>query len=340
MPRVVSINEKLPRGKLTRPLIRLGRLVAAAVVMLVATGGPGAWSQMPRTVKIVVPNAAGGAPDILARLLAEQIRQAQGQAVVVEDHPGAGSVVGTELVARAPPDGSTLLLAANSFVINSHLRKLSYDPLTSFAPICSLATAPALIVVNSASPYRTLADLLNAARARPGALTMASVGPATSYHIAVEMLRRTANVDMTFVPYPGSAPAINALLGEHVTAVFTDYASLAEQVKAGRLRVLATGSRTRIEALPDVPTVTESGYQDYELNIWFGVLAPKETPPETVSGLAGWFTAALRTPEIRAKFAPQGFYPAGICGADFGALLRKQYDDYGRIIREAGIKAE
>jgi tripartite-type tricarboxylate transporter receptor subunit TctC len=323
-----------------RPQIRLGRLLVAAVVMLVATGGPVAWSQTVRTVKIVVPYVAGGAPDILARLLAQQIRQTRGQAVVVENHPGAGSAVGTELVARAPPDGGTLVMAASSFLINPLLRRLSYDPLTSFAPICSLATVPALIVVNNASPYRTLADLLNAARARPGELTLAGVGPATPYHIAVEMLRRTANVDMTFVPYPGSAPAINALLGDHVTAVFTDHASLAEQLKAGSLRALATGSRTRVESLPDVPTVTESGYQDYEVNIWFGVLAPKETPQETLSGLVGWFTAALRTPEIKAKFAAQGFYPAGICGADFGALLRKQYDDYGRVIREAGIKAE
>jgi tripartite-type tricarboxylate transporter receptor subunit TctC len=339
MPRFVSICTRLPREKLTRPPLRLASLVTAAI-MLVATGVPGAWSQTPGTVRIVVPNVPGGAPDILARLLAEQIRQAQGQAMVVENHPGAGAVVGTEFVARAPPDGGTLLMAANGFLINPQLRKVSYDPLTSFEPICSLARAPALIVVNGASPYHTLADLLNAARAKPGELTLASVGPATSYHIAVEMLRGTAHVDITFVPYPGSAPAINALLGEHVTAVFTDYASLAEQLKAGRLRALATGSRTRIAELPDVPTVTESGYPDYEVNIWFGALAPKGTPREALSRLAGWFKAALQAQEIKAKFALQGFLPVGMCGDDFGALLRQQYEDYGRVIREAGIKAE
>ena len=221
--------------------------------------------------------------------------------------------------------------------MNPHLRKVNYDPVTSFEPICYLVNAPTVIVVNSASPYRTLADLLDAARARPGDLTLAGSG---LFYIAFEMLKRAANLNMTFVPYPGGAPAVTALLGEHVTSMFTDYPTLAEQLKAGKLRALATGSRTRAEALPDVPTVAESGYKDYDMEQWFGVSAPAKTPKERVSQLVGWFTAALRVPEVKAKLAVQGLYPVGICGADFGAFVRKQYDDYGRVIREANIKPQ
>jgi tripartite-type tricarboxylate transporter receptor subunit TctC len=200
--------------------------------------------------------------------------------------------------------------------------------------------APLVIVVNSASPYRTLADLLDAARAKPGDLTLASAGPAGVPHLAVEMLKRAANVNMTYVPYPGAAPAVNALLGEHLTSALVDYAGVAEQLKAGKLRALATGSRARIELLPGVPTASESGYTDYEAELWIGVLAPAKTPEETVSQLAGWFTAAMHVAEVKAKLVAQGYIPVTMCGADFGALLRKEYDEYGRVIREANIKAE
>jgi tripartite-type tricarboxylate transporter receptor subunit TctC len=200
-----------------------------------------------------------------------------------------------------------------------------------------VVNSPTVIVVNSASPYRTLADLVDAARAKPGDLTLAGSG---SFYIAFEMLKRAANLNMTFVPYPGGAPAVTALLGEHVTSVFTDYATLAAQLKAGKLRALATGSRTRAEALPDVPTVAESGYKDYDLENWYGLFAPAKTPKETVSQLVGWFTAALQVPEVKAKLVVQGLYPVGICGADFGAFVRKQYEDYGRAIREANLKPQ
>jgi tripartite-type tricarboxylate transporter receptor subunit TctC len=311
------------------------RLQLAAAVILVALSGGAAWSQAARTIKIVVPYPPGGSTDIMARLLTEQIGRAQGQTIVVENRPGAGSVTGTEAVSRAAPDGNTVLINNGAFVINPHLRKVNYNPLTSFEPICHLASSPSLIVVNSASPYRTLADLLEAARAKPGALTMASDGPA-----AIEMLKRAAKVDMTFVPYPGAAPAMNALLGEHVTSVFGTYPPVAEQLKAGTLRPLAAGSRTRIEALAEVPTVAESGYTDYKVEEWFGVLAPAKTPKDMLSRLAGWFTAALEVPEVKAKLVAQGLFPVGMCGADFAAFLRERYDEYGRVIREANIKPE
>jgi tripartite-type tricarboxylate transporter receptor subunit TctC len=328
---------KLPRCK----FLHVAAAAALTIISVfpLAVSDPSAWSQTSRTVRVVVPFPPGGAVDVLARLLAEEIGPA-GPMMVIENRPGAGAVIGTEAVSRAAADGNTLLMIANSFVINPHLRKLNYDPLTSFEPICYLARSPTVLVVNSASPYRTFADLAAAARAGPGALTLASAGPATSFHIAIEVLKRAADVNLTYVPYPGDPPAINALLGGHLTSMFANYATVMEQLNAGQLRALATGSRTRIEPLPEVPTFAESGYKDYEVENWFGVVTPAKTPKKTIGQLIGWYTAALQVSEIKAKLAVQGLFPVAMCGADFAAHIRKQYDEYGRAIREANIKAE
>jgi tripartite-type tricarboxylate transporter receptor subunit TctC len=314
--------------------------IALLTLVFVAPSGRNASSQTARTIKIIVPSPPGSANDILARVLAEQIGRTQGRAMVVEDRPGAGQIIATEIVSRAAPDGSTVLFTANPFVINPHLRKLNYDPLNSFEPICDLVSLPTVIVVNVASPYRTLADLIDAARASPGELTLASVGPGTASQIAFEMLKRAAKVNMTFVPYPGTPPAITALLGGHVTAVFAGYADAHEQLSAGKLRALAAASRTRIDSMPTLPTVAESGYEDYEADLWYGLVAPAKTPKEIISRLADWFTTAMLAPNVKSKLAALALYPVAICGADFGAFLRKQYEDYGRVIREANIKAE
>ena len=198
------------RGRTAVTLSLLSLLLSASV----------GWGQSARTIKIVVPYAPGSGPDILGRLLAEQIGRANGQTIFVESRPGAGTLIGTEAVARAAPDGNTVLVVAPSFVINPTLRKVSYDALTGFEPICHLAATPIVLVTNSASPYRTVAELLDAARAKPGELTLGSGGPGSSLHIAFEVLKRAAGVNMTYVPYAGSGPAINALLGGHLTAVF------------------------------------------------------------------------------------------------------------------------
>jgi tripartite-type tricarboxylate transporter receptor subunit TctC len=321
---------------------RAGAVAAliALPLFVIAPSGQGAWSQAARTIKIVVPFAPGGGADILARLLGDQIARASGATMVIENRPGAGTVIATEAVARAAPDGNTVLIAANSFVINPNLKKQNYDVLTSFEPVCHLTRSPNVVVVHSASPYRTLADLMNAARAKPGELTMAFNGPATSQHVGFEMLRRAAGVDMIPVPFSGAAPAVNALMGEHVASLFVNYPSAAEQLKAGRLRALAVASLSRIEPQPDLPTIAESGYKDFEEEVWFGLVAPAKTPKETVSQLAGWFATAVQTPAVKQKLALQELYPVGICGAEFAAYLRKQYDNYGRVIRDANIKAE
>jgi tripartite-type tricarboxylate transporter receptor subunit TctC len=320
--------------------LHLARVAVAVAALSVTLSGHGTASQTARTIKVVVPASPGGVIDFLARVLAEQVARAQAQTMPIENRPGAGGVIATEAVSRAAPDGNTLLMVGSDQLISPHFRKLNYDLLTSFEPICNLVSYPTVITVNSASPYRTLADLLNAARDKPGDLTLASTGPATAFQIAFEMLKRAAKVEMTFVPYPGAGPAVNALLGEHVTSVFTSYSAVAEQLNAGKLRPLATASRTRIEPLPKVPTVAESGYTDYAVDYWLGVLAPAKTPKETVSQLAGWLTAATQVPEVKAKLIAQGLLPVGICGAEFGAFLRKQYDEYGRVIRESNIKAD
>ena len=314
--------------------------LALVLTTVVATPGNEALSQTTRTVRLVVPYTPGSGPDILARLVAEQAGRQNGPTVVVEDRPGAGTVIGTETVARSAPDGNTVLMVAPSFIINPSLRKVNYDPLRDFGPICHLAATPMVIVVNAAAPYRSLADLLDAARAKPGELTLGSGGPGSSLHIGFEILKRAAAIEMTYVPYNGNAPAINALLGGHLTSVYADYPTVVEQLKAGALRALAVGSRRRAEALPDVPTVEESGFKDYDLDIWYGLVAPAKTPSDTLAQAADWSASAVKTADMRPKLALQGLYPVGICGAPFGAHLQKQYEDYERVIREAQIKAE
>jgi tripartite-type tricarboxylate transporter receptor subunit TctC len=306
----------------------------------VALNGQSAWCQTTRTMKIIAPTAPGGVVDTVARLLGEQIGRAQGQTVLIENRTGAGGVIAAEAVSRAAPDGNVLLIISTDTLVPPHLRKLNFDLITSFEPICYLVSAPTVFVVNTTSPYKTLGDLLTAARAKPGELTMASFGPATSLQVAFEMLKRAANVDMIFLSYTGVAPAISAVLGGHVTSVLTSYSTASEQLKAGKLRALATLAKSRIAFLPEVPTVVESGYPNYELDYWLGILAPAMTPEDKISQLAGWFTTALQAPEFIAKIAPLGLLPVGIRGAHFAALLQKQYSDFGRVIRDANIKAE
>jgi tripartite-type tricarboxylate transporter receptor subunit TctC len=312
------------------------KFLFAAMILAGISGD--AWSQT-RSIKIIVPFAAGGVADTLARMLADRISRTQGPQMVIENRAGAGSVIGTEAAARTAPDGNTVMLTSAALLANPHFRKVGYDALTSFEPVCYLTRSPFVIAVNSASPYRTLADLIRAARARPGDLTMAST-PAGLGQIGFEMLKRAAGVEMTFVPYAGDAPAVNALLGDHVTSVFFTYSAVAAQVSAGKVRVLTAASRERIGQVPEVPTIAESGYGEIEADSWYGLFAPARTPKAAIARLAGRFTAALDVPEIKAMLAVLAHEPVAMCGAEFAAFLRKKFEEYGRIIREANIKAE
>ena len=324
-----------------RPLRRLAIVATflAPAVMIVGSAAA-ARSQTTGPIRIVVPFPPGGPTDILMRVLADQMARTQGPALVIENRPGASGAIGTEAVSRAAPDGRTLLVTSNAFVIDPHLHKVGYDPVTSFDPICELAQTPMLLIVNGASSYRSLADLIAAARARPGELTLGGTGPATSVQIAFEKLRHAADADMTFVPYPGAAPAVTAVLGAHVTSALVPYVVVAEHLQAGKLRALAVAARQRTQALPDLPTAAEAGYAGVESELWNGLVAPARTPREVVSQLIGWFSAALQAPKIRAKLILQGQFPVGICGNEFAALIREQYEENGRVIGAAGMKAE
>jgi len=314
------------------------RLAAAcAGLCLFLLAGHQAGSQS-RTIRIVVPFPAGGSADILARILGEHIAKNQGPSVVVENRPGGGASIAYEAVARAAPDGNTLVINGNSIVINPHLRKVNYDPIASFEPVCYLLSSPQVFVVKADSPYKTLADFVAGTKAAAGTLVFATVGPATTQHIGFEQFRAMSKIDVTYVPYPGGAPAMTALLGGHVHAVLTNYSEAVEQLHAGTVRALASASLKRIPPLPDVPTVHELGYKNYNVEVWFGVMAPAKTPKATVAQLASWFQAALKAPELTPRLLKLGLYPVGTCLDDFATHIRSQYEDYGRIIREAGIK--
>jgi tripartite-type tricarboxylate transporter receptor subunit TctC len=314
-------------------------LVLLACAQLALTAGPA--PAQTRMIKIIVPSTPGGGSDTIARILADYVSRAYNQSMVVENRPGASNTIGTEAVARSAPDGNTLVITTPEFVINAHLRKLSYDPLTSFEPICNLVQSPQLIVVNATSPYRTLKDLLDAARTKPGELTMASAGPASSPHIAIETIKRATGVNINYIPYQGTTPAVNALMGDHLTSVMSSYPNVSELIRTGQLRALATTTAKRIQSMPDLPTVAEAaGIKDFDVDIWFGVNAAAKTPRELTSQLATWFTAALKAPEVKAKLDVQGLFEVGACGEAYAAFLRKQYDDYGRAIRDANIKVQ
>lgn len=312
-------------------------LLFAALIGLSAAD---AWSQTGRTVRLILPFPPGGPADAMARVVAQQIGASGGPAMVVESHPGAGTEIGTEYVSRSAADGDTLLVISPSFVVLPHVRKLNYDPLTDFVPICELATFPPLIVVNNDSPYRTFADFIAAARARPGALTYGTIGPATASQVAFEMVEQAAKVDITFVPFTGYAPAIQALLAHQLTAAQADLTTLQGQLQTGKLRALATTAATRAPVLPHVPTVIEAGYKDVEAAFYGGVVVPAKTPPANIAQLTGWFSAAINAPGIKTKFAQLGFLPGGPCGAEFGAIIHKDYDNYGRTIRDAHLKMQ
>jgi tripartite-type tricarboxylate transporter receptor subunit TctC len=259
---------------------------------------------------------------------------------VVEKPSGRRNTSGTEVASRAAPDGNTLLITTPEFVINAHLRKLSYDPLSSFEPICYLVRSPQLIVVNSASPYRTLTDLLNSARAKPGELTLASAGPASSTAHRVRDAQARGRRQHQLHSLSGLDARCERAAGRASDIGDASYPNVAELVQTGKLRAIATASSARIDPMPDVPTVAESGFKDFEAGHLVWCRRSAKTPNETIAQLTGWFVAAIEVPEIKTKLAAQGLFPVGTCGAAFGAFTRKQYDDYGRAIREANIKAQ
>lgn len=319
-------------------IARIGLLLTLCAGFACMHGAAWPEANPSRTIKIVISVPPGGTIDLLVRVLADYLGRTRGQTIVVESRPGAGSIIAAETVARAAPDGNTLLINSNGQMISPVLRKVNFDPRTSFEPICYLVESPQVLVVNSKSPYRTLGDLIDAARARPGELSISTVGPNTTQHIAVERFKRSAGVNLTYVPFTGGAPAINALLGGHVTAVMQNFSELGEQVSSGALRALATPSRTRIPPLPDVPTIAESGYKDMIAEVWFGLVAPAKTPQPIIARYIEWFSQAIEAPEVKAKLTAHALYPNPRCGRDFAEHIQRQVDEFTRIITELKLK--
>jgi tripartite-type tricarboxylate transporter receptor subunit TctC len=245
--------------------------------------------------------------------------------------------IGTEAAARSEPDGNTVLLVANSFAINTAVKR-GYSSLANFEPVCNLAATPMPLVVQSSSPWKTVQELVAYAKANPGKFTFASGGPASSLHVAIEVLKLATKIDVNYVPYGGTAPAINALMGGHVQAVWADYPTVVSHLKGGTLRALVITSPKRVDALPGVPIMEETGITKYVADIFYGMVTPAKTPPDVIKHLSELMLAAMKTPEMEAKFAQSGLFPVGDCGAKFGDFLKNITADYERITTAAGIK--
>ncbi len=314
----------------------LRKILAATCLAAALLASADASAQSSRTVRLIVPYAPGSGPDILSRLMVDHITRVQGQTMVIENRPGGGTLIGTEAAARAAPDGNTVLFVANSFVVNPALKPQNYDVSKTFDPICYLAGTPMILVVQGSSPYKTLDDLIAAARAKPAELSLGAA-PTSSLHVAFEMVKRSAKINMTFVPFVSTGPAINSLLGGHVTAVFADYPSVVGHLKSGTLRGLVTASAKRVEPIKDVPTFVEAKLDKYEAEIFYGMVAPAKTPPEATNQLINWFRTALNAPEMQPRLLEQGLFKVGMCGAAFGDFMRQSVDEYARIIRESDI---
>jgi tripartite-type tricarboxylate transporter receptor subunit TctC len=316
-------------------------LVAGGLALssLLATAQTAPYPSKP--VRIVVPFPAGGSADTMTRVVGQFLAKRWGQSVVVDNRPGGGTVIAGALVAKSPADGYTLIIIANSLTINAKLRtNLPYDGLKAFDPIAQLVQSPQVIAVNSASPYKTLNDLIQAAKSNPGGLSYSTVGPATTQHIAGESFKRITGTDFTYAAFTGGALAANAVMGNHVTMVLTNLNEVAPMLESGKLRPLAVTTRERLDALKQVPTAMELGIKDYEAVAWFAVATPAGTPKDVTQKISDDLQAALNDPEVRQKLNTAGLYPSFMGPDALSAHIQNEYARYSKIIDEARIKLE
>jgi tripartite-type tricarboxylate transporter receptor subunit TctC len=294
-----------------------------------------------RPVRIVVPFATGGPADVFARFLAQRLPDQLGQPFVVENRPGAGAVIGTDLVAKAPADGYTLLFsAAGPLTVTPHTyAKLPYDA-KAFEPITLVATQPLLLVVKPGLPVNNVADLIREAQAKPGKLSYGSFGNGSAAHLAGEYFKTLAKVDMVHVPYKGSGPALVDLVAGQIDLMFDVFSTAAPLVKSGKLRPLAITSRERSPQLPDVPTMEQAGVNGFDAGTWFGLLAPAGTPRPIVDQLSRTMNAVLEESELRETLAAQGAVVRGGTPAQFQRFFLSEYDKWGGIVKAAGVKAD
>jgi tripartite-type tricarboxylate transporter receptor subunit TctC len=317
-------------------------MLAVAAVVLASCCGVEAQSVFPaKPVHILVPYPAGGAVDILGRSLGDELAKQWGQTVIVDNRPGAGGVVASQALATSPPDGYTLMLIASGHATNPFLySKLPYDTFKDFTPITLLASSPNIVLVRADSPFKTLADLLAQARAKPGSLSYGMAGNGTSTHLAGEMLKSLAGVNIVSIPYKGGGPAINDLLGGQIPISLNNGPESLGQISAGTVRALGVTTAKRAAMLPDVPTIAEAGVAGYDTEVWWGLLGPADMPADIVARLSHDFVAALNAPALKQRLGNLGASPIGSSPQDFAAKIRADYDKWGPIIKAAGIKSE
>ena len=320
-------------------LLRLG----ATLVLALAVAGPVAAQGYPaKPIRLVAPSTPGDAPDVIARMVADKLSIALGQQVVVENRPGAGGVVGSEIVAKALPDGYTLIMGnAGSHGINAAVySKLPYDIQRDFAPVSQIAIAPNIFVVNPDIPAKSIPEFVAYAKARPGQLAYASGGNGSSAHMSMELLKSMAGIELIHVPYKGSSPALTDVMAGQVAVMSVNMPPAVPLVKAGKLRALAVTTRTRSPLMPEVPTVAESGLPGYETVAWFGVLAPAGTPKEIVNRLSVEIAKIARSPEMRERLVSLGAEPVGGTPDEFAAVIARDIAKWTALAKSVGIKVD
>ena len=314
----------------------------AAAVLCALCGATAAAAPYPeRAVRLVIASSVGSGVDILGRLVAADFAQALGQQFVTDNRPGAGTNIAMEIVARAAPDGYTLLLSTPSLAANVSLyRTLAFDPLRDFAPISQVASGPFAVCVHPAVPAKSVRELVALAKTKPGALNYASGGTGTASYLATEMFKLTAGVDFTHVPYKGGGPAITALMAGETAVFIAPYSNCLPFARQGKVVMLAVTGQRRVPSMPELPTVAEAGVAEYSFESWYGLLAPAHTPRAITDIVFRALTQVLAKPETGGRLTELGFLPVGSGGAVFGAYLRSEIDKYRTVVRRAGISAE
>ena len=315
------------------------RIVGLLLFGWALVSGPAAADYPEKAVRIVLPYAAGGGADFLTRVIAEKLSEKWRQPVIVDNKPGAGATLGADMVAKAAPDGYTLLMTAGTMAVSpSAYAKLPYDVLRDFAAITPVASSPFMLALRSALPAASLSALIAAAQAKPGSLNFGSAGNGTMSHLSIELLKVRAQIAVEHVPYKGSNPALNGLLGGEVDAVFDTPAALMPHVASGKLRGLAVTTPARSASAPDVPTMTEAGVADCVVTVWFGLLAPAGTSAAVIAKVHADTLEALGRPDVAPRFATQGLEIVTMRPEAFGAFIREEVDKWAAVVRAARIK--
>ena len=326
--------------KLTHTFIQTFIYLLLGLLGLLA-GSVSAQTYPTKPVKIVVPSAPGGGTDIVARLLAQSFSKALGQNFIVENKPGAGNLIGIETVARAPADGYTLLFVASPLVLNPILfKKVNYDPIKDFSPISLAATAPNILVVHPSTPATNVKEWVELAHKGQNKLSYASAGVGTSPHMSMELFNAMAGIQTLHIPYKGTTPAVTDLLGGQVNAMFSNALTVMPHIQSGKLRALAVSGNRRLELLPDVPTVMEAGIAQYVSLQWYGLLAPSGTPSAVIQTVNREMVKALQSKDIKDKLASEGAEPAGSTPAEFGNLIKNDFDKWSKVAKSSGIEPQ